>query len=112
MNFPEHLRFGGVIGGAIEFRGVLLRSVKGLWYARVDSNHRPFAPELSEPPLFPPTVPCISNNLGHLLSLSNYSQAAQPVQLRYSSDTGGSALKAALAGAGVPRHTSWRVSER
>jgi hypothetical protein len=37
------------------------------WYARADSNGRPFAPELSEPPLVLPLVPWNFNNLGHLL---------------------------------------------
>ena len=46
---------------AIEFTGVVVRA---------DSNGRPFAPELSEPPLSLPAVTWVFNNLGRLLSLS------------------------------------------
>src|SRR5262249_23824219 len=60
------------------FRGAMrknnepdLRGTKGVkWYARADSNGRPFAPELSEPPLSLPAVTWVFNNLGRLLSLS------------------------------------------
>ena len=46
MNFLKQLRFGGVFGGVTQFTGnSSAMNPKELWYARVDSNHRPFAPE-------------------------------------------------------------------
>ena len=51
--------------------------LKGFWYARADSNGRPFAPELYEPPLILLAVTWIFNNLGRLLSLSGYPVRAQ-----------------------------------
>jgi len=45
MNLAEHLRVAGVIGGAIKPSRSAATESERFWYARVDSNHRPFAPE-------------------------------------------------------------------
>ena len=45
MNFLKQLQFGGVFGGVVELWKRALLNLNDLWYARVDSNHRPFAPE-------------------------------------------------------------------
>jgi hypothetical protein len=37
--------------GQWSFLGVLLLNIRGLWYARADSNGRPFAPEAMRPSL-------------------------------------------------------------